>query len=349
VALAPQVVFLIPEQPILGLLVSLVVFAAWGMGFNISSVAYISLASELSGEKGRSRTVGVMWFLMIVGIIVTAATLSRLLREYSPDTLRIAFEYVALAALGLGMLGLFRLEPRSKPGQVSAAHPFAQRASWQDLIRGVLANPQARHFFLYMIILLAAILGQDVLLEPYAGEAFALRVDQTTRITSIWGGCMLVALLTASFLEKRLSKKRVAGLGALIAIAGFILIAGSGPFGLRSVFYAGVVLLGIGSGFSTVSNLSLMLDMTTARVGLYIGAWGVAEALARGVGTLTAGVLRDALGTLSKNPLTGYLGVFVVQAGLMVISIFMLARIDVSRFRQTAQPDLGERAAMMSD
>jgi len=57
--------------------------------------------------------------------------------------------------------------------------------------------------------------------------------------------------------------------------------------------------------------------MTTARVGLYIGAWGVAEALARGVGTLTAGVLRDALGVFSGNPLTGYLGVFVVQAGLL--------------------------------
>ena len=92
-----------------------------------------------------------------------------------------------------------------------------------------------------------------------------------------------------------------------------------------------------------------MLDMTTARVGLYIGAWGVAEALARGVGTLTAGVLRDAIGVFSGNPLTGYLGVFVVQAGLLVISIFMLARIDVSRFRQTAQPDLADRAAMMSD
>ena len=202
VALAPQVVFLIPEQPVLGLLVSLVVFAAWGMGFNISSVAYLSLASELSGEKGRSRTVGVMWFLMIAGIIVTAATLSRLLRDYSPETLRIAFEYVALAALVLGMLGLFRLEPRSKPDLASTVRASVPRAGWQELIRGVLANPQARHFFLYMIILLAAILGQDVLLEPYAGEAFALRVDQTTRITSIWGGCMLVALLTRLFPRK---------------------------------------------------------------------------------------------------------------------------------------------------
>ncbi len=345
VALAPQVVYLIPTQPAAGLLLSLLVFACWGMGFNVASVAYLSLASELSGEKGRSRTVGVMWFVMIAGIIVTAAGLSHLLREYSPAALKTAFEFVALAALGLGGLGLLALEPPSAPTGAGAA----PRKTWQVLIRGVLANPEARQFFVYLIILLAAILGQDVLLEPYAGEAFGLRVDQTTRITSIWGGCVLAALLAASYLESRLTKKRVAFFGALGAILGFALIAASGPAGMRGVFYAGVVLLGLGTGLSTVSNLSLMLDMTTARVGLFIGAWGVADAFARLVGTLMAGVLRDGLAALAGHALTGYVGVFIVQALLLALSLVLLGRIDVSRFRQTAQPDLTERAALMSE
>ncbi len=347
VALAPQAVFVMPQQPALGLLLSLLVFAAWGMGFNVASVSYLSLASELSGEEGRSRTVSVMWFLMITGIILTAATLSRLLRDYSPETLKTAFEYVALAALGLGLLGLTGLEPRRKSAQPTAA-PQA-RATWQALIGGVLANPQARHFFFYLIILLAAILGQDVLLEPYGGEAFGLSVEATTRITSIWGGCVLAALLAAGIMERRLGKKQVARWGAWGAIGGFVLIAGSGLIADKVVFYLGVVLLGLGTGLSTVSNLSLMLDMTTAQVGLFIGAWGVADALARLVGTLLAGVLRDVLSALSGLPLTGYIGVFVIQAGLLVVSLVMLGRIDTGSFRRQAQAGVMERAAMMND
>ena len=80
-----------------------------------------------------------------------------MLRDFSPETLKIAFEYVALAALGLGLLGLLGLEPRH-PANPTREKAQA-RAGWQALIRGVLANPQARHFFFYLIILLAAILG----------------------------------------------------------------------------------------------------------------------------------------------------------------------------------------------
>jgi BCD family chlorophyll transporter-like MFS transporter len=347
VALAPQAVFVMPEQPALGLFLSLLVFAAWGMGFNVASVSYLSLASELSGEAGRSRTVSIMWFLMITGIIITAATLSRLLREFSPETLKVAFEYVALAAFGLGILGLLGLEPRQKSGQERVQ--AQARAGWQTLIRGVLANPQARHFFFYLIILLAAILGQDVLLEPYGGEAFGLSVEATTRITSIWGGCVLLALLAAGFLERRLGKKQVARWGAWGAIAGFLLIAGSGLIAQKDVFYSGVLLLGLGTGLATVSNLSMMMDMTTTQVGLFIGAWGVADALARLVGTLLAGVMRDVLSALSGHSLAGYIGVFVIQAGLLVISLVMLGRIDTTRFRQQAQLNMAERAALMND
>ena len=113
VILAPLTVFLLPVNTTAGLLLSLLAFAAWGMGFNVASVAYLSLASELSGEKGRSRTVAVMWFVMIVGIIFTAASLGGLLEHYSAQALQRAFTIVGLTALGLGLLGLVGLEPRS--------------------------------------------------------------------------------------------------------------------------------------------------------------------------------------------------------------------------------------------
>jgi len=349
VILAPRAVFLMPERPGLGILLSVLTFGAWGMGYNFASVSYLSLASELSGEKGRSRTIAIMWFLMIVGIIVTAAGLSRLLEPYSPQRLENAFNIVGLTALVLGGIGLIGLEPRHKPEE--AGEPVGEnRKPWLQLIREVMAYPSARTFFFYLILMLAAILGQDVLLEPFAGEAFNLPVEATTRITSIWGGCVLLTLALANLMERRMGKKHVAQLGAAGAIAGFVLIAVSGVLGVKSGFYGGVVFLGLGTGLATVSNLSLMLDMTTSQVGLFIGAWGVSNAVARLLGTVLGGVLRDVVTKISENALTGYVTVFFVEAGLLVVSLVLLRRIDTAKFRASElEYSATERAALMNE
>ncbi|HBY07869.1 MAG TPA: MFS transporter, partial [Chloroflexi bacterium] len=69
---------------------------------------------EISGENGRGRTIAVMWFMMITGIILTAVTLSRLVDPYTPQALSRAFWIIGWAALILGLLGIFKLEPRSR-------------------------------------------------------------------------------------------------------------------------------------------------------------------------------------------------------------------------------------------
>ncbi len=350
VIVAPSVVLMLPENFALGMTLTLLTFMAWGMGFNLASVSYLALASELSGEKKRSSTVSLMWFMMITAIIITAASLSRLLEPFSPQKLESAFLIVAAAALGLGLLGLLRLEPRQSAQQRAAQPAPAERPSWRTLIGKVLANPQGRAFFIYLIIMLAAILGQDVILEPYAAEAFGLPVEATTRITSIWGGCVLAMLLAASWLEPWIGKKRVAQMGALLAIGGFALIAGSGFLLNASVFYAGVLLLGCGTGLATTSNLSLMLDMTTSRVGLYIGAWGIADALARLLGTVMGGVLRDIFAWITRSPITGYQVVFALEALLLVASLWMLRAINVQVFQENSHDlTLNDRAALMNE
>lgn len=348
VILAPQAVFLLPQNLGLGLLWSVLTFGAWGMGFNFASVSYLSLASELSGEKGRTRTVSIMWFMMIVGIIFTAAGLSRLLEPYSHQTLQRAFEMVGLVALGLGLLGIIGLEKRQAIPQPTGQ--AAGRTSWRQLTQVLVNNPPARHFFVYLVVLLAAILGQDVLLEPFAGEAFDMPVQVTTRITSIWGTCVLVALLAAAWLEQRLSKRRVAQISAWVALVGLVTIAGSGLAGLKHLFYTGVLLLGLGTGLATASNLSLMLDMTTRQVGLFMGAWGMAEALARLVGTVLSGAARDLITRVSGEVLGGYAVVFLAQAGMLLLSWWLLRRVDVQGFRRQAEAlSLAERAALMHE
>jgi len=347
-ALAPSVVYILPENFGLGLLLSILVFGAWGMGYNFASVSYLSLATELSGEKERSKTIAVMFFFMILGIIITAIGLSSLLETYSPAAIQQSFLIVAVIALVLGLIGLIKLEPRmAAPSRELVKE---DRTPWNAMLREVLASSQVRRFFIYLSILLAAILGQDVLLEPFGAEAFGLSVQATTRITSIWGTSMLLSLVASSFLERWIPKKKVAFMSAWIAMLGFLLIAASGILTSTSLFYSGVVFLGLGTGASSVSNLSLMLDMTTSRVGLFMGAWGVANALSRFIGTLMGGVVRDLSSNVLHNPVSGYLVVFIIEAMMLVVSVILLRKIDVSSFKkQVGSINLKEKVALLND
>lgn len=328
-----------------GWLLGVLAFGAWGLGFNLSVVGYLSLASDLSAEHQRSRTIAVMWFMMITSVIVTAIIAGRALENYSEAQLVRVFAVGCAVAFGLGALGLVALEPRAR-----ASIPIIERHSSGAAIRAVLPNPQARLFFVYLILLLAAILGQDVLLEPYGAAAFGMTVSETTQLTATWGGATLLALLLQGLLLSRwLSKKTGALLGGLVAVGGLLLIAASGVLQAEALFVPGVAVLGFGTGIATSTNLALMLDMTTReQVGLFIGAWGVADALARGVGMLLGGVVRDVVTFATGSVSGGYITVFLLEALLLAGSLLLLRRVDVQAFRGT-QPTLTELVALAGD
>ncbi|HEX5808577.1 MAG TPA: BCD family MFS transporter [Anaerolineales bacterium] len=348
VIVSPQVAFLMAENFSLGLLVGILAFGAWGMGYNLSAVSYLSLASELSGENERGKTIATMWFMMIASIIVTAIGLSRMVDPYTPEALIRAFGVVAAIALLLGLLGLLKLEPRSsRLGGRMASEAYTVK----EMTTVITANPVARVFFIYLLLLLAAILGQDVLLEPFGAEAFGMTVTQTTRITAIWGTFVLLAIILAGLLEGRVSKRLVAQLGNTGALLGFIVIVISGILLNQIVFYTGVTLLGIGTGLSTVANLSLMFDLTMpGMVGLYIGAWGFSNALSRLTGSILGGVVRDVVTQATGDALSGYLVVFSIEALMLLIATIMLYRINVNAFRkQVPEPSFAEKVAMAAE
>jgi BCD family chlorophyll transporter-like MFS transporter len=347
VSIAPQAALLISRDFTLGVIVGVGAFGMWGMGYNLSAVSYLSLASELSGERGRGRTVATMFFMMVIALIATGIGLSRMLPVYDPESLTRAFVLVAGCALALGLIGLFRLEPHveSPPPGRAANH------SLRETLSTIAANPVAKTFFLYLLLLLAALLGQDVLLEPFGAQAFGMSLEQTSRIISISSSFTLAAFVVAGALEGRVRKKYVAQTGNLGALAGFLTIVVSGLTGSLTIFYVGLTLLGFGTGLSTVANLSLMFDLTVPeKVGLYIGAWGFSNGLSRLTGLLLAGVVADLATRITGDALSGYLVVFGIEALMLFLAACMLYRIDVPEFRRRAgQPELAEKLALAAE
>ena len=345
VAVSPQIALLISENFTLGIIAGVFAFGLWGMGYNLSAVSYLSLASELSGEKERGKTIATMFTLMVIGLIATGISLSRMVPTFDPVTLERAFLIVAASALTLGLLGLFKLEPRFNP---SSQKTKAETYTVKQMTAAITENPVAKIFFVYLLLLLAAILSQDVLLEPFAAQAFGMTLEQTSRIISITNTFTLAAFIVAGFLDGRVKKKYIAQIGNLTALFGFITIVISGFTTSTSAFYIGITLLGFGTGISTIANLSLMFDLTVPeKVGLYIGAWGFSNGLSRQVRLLMAGVVADLATQLTDNALSGYLIVFGIEALMLFIAAIMLYRIDVGVFQKKAhEPDFTEKVAL---
>ncbi|HSM71979.1 MAG TPA: BCD family MFS transporter [Anaerolineales bacterium] len=348
VAVSPQIALLMSENLTLGIIVGVFAFGMWGMGYNLSAVSYLSLASEISDERGRGKTIATMFTVMVIGLIVTGLALSRMVPTYIPEVLNRAFLIVAASALTLGLLGLFKLE---SPFSSSSSTTNSDTYTVKQMAAAITENPVARIFFVYLLLLLAAILGQDVLLEPFGAQAFGMTLEQTSRIVSIMSSFTLIAFIIAGFLDGRIKKKYVAQVGNLGALLGFIIIVISGMTASLMVFYVGITLLGFGTGLSTIANLSLMFDLTVPeKVGLYIGAWGFSNGLSRLVGLLMAGVVADLATNLTGNALSGYLIVFGLEATMMFIAAIMLYRIDVGAFQKKAHdPAFVDKVAVIAD
>jgi BCD family chlorophyll transporter-like MFS transporter len=347
-ALSPLMVSIIQENFTEGILIGLLSFFLWGMGYHFSAVSYFSLASEISGEKGRGTTIAIMFFIMVLGIITASQTVSHMATEATFESLSRAFWIIAASALILGLFGLIKLEPRFNKSSVD---PLSRTHTLREMYAVITANPTARVFFIYLLLLLAAILGQDVLLEPFGAQAFGMSIAETSRIVSYSQLLTLIAFFVAGFMERRVAKKKIAQMGNIFAILGFLFIVASGITRSLGIFYIGIMLLGFGTGIATVANLSLMYNLTVREeVGLYIGAWGFSNGLSRGLGLLMAGVVADLATKVTGNSLSGYLLVFGLEALMMFFAAIMLYRIDVGAFQEKAHdPAFVEKVALAAE
>ena len=116
-----------------------------------------------------------------------------------------------------------------------------------------------------------------------------------------------------------------------------MLIVISGFTGKISLFMSALFLYGLAAGLTTTAALSLMLDLTVAETaGTFIGAWGLAQAMARGLSTVIGGAALDFGRLLFDLPMLAYGLVFILAGVGMILSIFLLNRVNVREFKDNA-------------
>jgi len=166
-----------------------------------------------------------------------------------------------------------------------------------------------------------------------------MSIAETTGLNAFWGLGTLIGVSGSGFLVvPRIGKKKTTKWGCLLVAICFGLIILAGFTQEQSLLKVAMLLFGLAAGITTTGSLSLMLDLTAAETaGTFIGAWGLAQAIARGMATLVGGVVLSIGEALFTVPMLAYGLVFAIQAVGMLVAIWFLGRVNVKEFRDNTQ------------
>jgi len=324
------------------------IFALYGIAICSSSTPFAALLVDVSDEEDRSKLVGVVWSMLLVGIIIAGIVTSILLKKIDGDVPRKVLQasinglFVKVPALVLLLVGIgtFGVEKKySRYGVRSIAVNREDKITLGSALRILTASRQTGLFFTFLLIMTICLFMQDAVLEPYGGEIFKMPISETTWLNVIYGTGTLIGLSATGFsIVPRIGKQNTIRLGCLSVAVCFVLIIASGFTGDPVWLKEALMLFGLASGMTTTGALSLMLDLTAAETaGTFIGAWGLSQAMARGVATVSGGAILDLGRSLFGVPMLAYELVFAVPAVGMILAVWLLGRVDVGEFQDNAK------------
>ncbi|MFB2982663.1 BCD family MFS transporter [Microseira sp. BLCC-F43] len=328
------------------------IFALYGLAVSASSTTFMALLVDVSDEDNRGKLIGIVWTMLTGGIVIGGITSKILLMPLeSPnpsfETLNASINWlfliVPIVVLGLALLATFGVEKKySRYTSRSAMVKREDKITLGTALKILTASRQTGIFFTFMLVMTTSLFLQEAVLEPYGGQVFGLSVGQSSQLNSFWGIGMLLSLsATGFFIIPRLGKRRTTGLGCLACAVCFILIILAGFSANVKLFQATLVLFGLSAGIATTGALSLMLDLTAAETaGTFVGAWGLAQAIARGSAVVIGGAILDVGKAIFTVPVLSYGLVFATQAAGMVAAIWFLGRVNVKEFRDNAKQAL---------
>jgi MFS transporter, BCD family, chlorophyll transporter len=328
----------------LGLLA--LMFALYGVCVSSSSTPFAALLVDVSDEDNRSKLVGIVWAMLMVGIVMGAVSSGILLKGLTLAALQTSINrlFIVLPAcvLGLAFIATVGVEKRYSRYRVrSAIAGREDQITLKMALKILTASRQTGLFFSFLILMTLGLFLQQPILEPYGGEVFGMTVSQSTQLNAFWGIGTLIGITgTGFFVVPRWGKQATARVGCFVVAVCFLGVIAAGFTRSQMMLQLAMLVLGLGFGLMTNSSVSLMLDLTAAETaGTFIGAWGLAQAMAQATATVLGGVLLDAGRSLFglQQPVLAYGLVFIIEALCMVFAVMLLNQVNVAEFRDRTQ------------
>lgn len=306
------------------------IFLIFGFGLQVATTAYYALIADMVDEKDIGKIAGASWTLMVLTAIISNYTIGSYLKVFTPERLTQVAEIGGLVALSVGLVAVLGVERRNAEiGKGTEKHslPFSQA------IRLLASSPNTMRFALYIFISIFALFANEVVMDPFGAEVFGMPVSVTTKLFKpVMGGTQLILMLLTGFLLSRIGARRGAYFGNLFGAIGFGLIIAAGFMHDVHFLRIALVVTGIGLGAASVSNITMMMNMTAGRSGIYMGLWGTAQSLAIFIGHSSAGVIRDLVYHFSGNHMLAYAAIFALEIVAFIASSLVLPNVSREAF-----------------
>jgi BCD family chlorophyll transporter-like MFS transporter len=311
-----------------------VAFLLVGAGLHTTQTVGLALATDLARPERRPQVVGLMYVMLLAGMIGSALLFGAFLANFSPARLVQVIQAAAVATIALNTVALWKQESRhsARDAQHAGAAPDFRR-SWAHFIQG----GQALRRLIAVGLGTAAFSMEDVLLEPYGGQILRLSVGDTTKLTATLAlGGLLGFGLASRVLSRGFDPFRMAGYGALVGLPAFALVIAAAPAQSALLFGLGTLLIGFGAGL--FGHGTLTATMNTAprhQAGLALGAWGAVQASAAGVAIAMGGIIRDVVARhAGLGAAGGYDAVYGLEMALLLATLLamvpLLRRADLA-------------------
>ena len=304
-------------------------FLLVGAGLHMVQTVGLALATDLVPEEEQPNVVGLMYVMLLVGMIVSAFTFGSLLENYTPGRLIQCIQGAAVVTIVLNAVAMWKQEGRNRERAMASLEnrPKPQFAdSWRVFIAGQGAMR-------LLVVIAFGTLGfgmADVLLEPYGGQVLNMTVAQTTKLTAVLAAGSLVGFALASrVLSKGASPVNMSFYGAMIGLPAFAAIIASAELNATSLFVTATLVAGFGAGlFGHGTLTATMRNAPKDQIGLSLGAWGAVQATSAGIGVALGGIIRDVMvnlpGAGSFAPQTAYTPVFILEIICLAAALIVL-------------------------
>ena len=337
--LAAASTILLSNSIVLGITLATVAFLMIGIGVSSSGTALLVLLAKRVEPKKKAAAATCVWLMMIFGFAFTASVSGKFLTPFSFERLLMISSIVSAIAVIVTFLAIWGMEsPITKNQQlatnVDEAEPESpSKASFREAFAEVWKESRVRSFTWFVFISMLAYSSQDLILEPFAAVAFGFSPAETTTLSGLQNGGVLVGMLVLAFVTSKaksqtlttLSNWTIGGcLASALAMLGLVL---SGPIANVMFFKATVFLLGIFNGAFSIAAIGSMMQFASVgsarREGVRMGIWGASQAMAFGLGGIIGTGLSDIARIILGEPASAYAFVFFLEGVLFVVAAYL--------------------------
>ena len=304
-----------------GWLGAAIAFLLVGAGLHTTQTVGLALATDLAPVESQPNVVGLMYVMLLLGMIVSALVFGALLADFSPGRLIQVIQGAALLTLILNVTALWKQEGRNRSTQPYRKDP-SFRESWSSFTSG---NDAVRRLIAVGLGTMAFSMG-DVLLEPYGGEILHLSVAATTALTATLAlGGLGGFALASNVLSRGMDPFRMASIGTQVGVPAFVAVICSASLNSPALFSLGVFLIGFGAGLFGHGTLTATMRLAPKeQSGLALGAWGAVQATAAGIAIALGGVIRDVVATQTASA-TAYAVVYGIEIVLLIGTMYAMS------------------------